>query len=99
MIVFFSGMLANKTHAPGLALPSFMHTHTPDRISPALPFLSLIDFLKNKDRFEKVDTIGADPNKVPSQAQSPDADGIVRIHLTAKEVIGEVTDGTYFIGK
>ena len=96
VIVFFVGMLANKTHAPKLAMPSFMHAHTPDHVSPALPFLSLIDFLKNKDRFEKVDTIGADPNEVPSQAQKPDIDGIVRIHLTAKEVIGEVVEGTYF---
>ena len=45
---------------------------------------------------KKVADIGANPTTVPEKSQAPDADGIVRISLTAQEVIGEVSPGIYF---
>ena len=96
VIAFFSGMFANKTYSPHFAMPTFMYSHAPGSISPAIPFPKILDFFKNYDRFEKVQDIGADPNAVPNEAQKPGADGIIHINLVAKEVIGEIAPGIYF---
>lgn len=58
--------------------------------------LKLLIFFRYTNRFEKVADIGADPNVVPEKPQAPDTDGIVRISLTAQEVISEVSPGIYF---
>ena len=96
VIAFFSGLIANKTYPPNFAMPAFMHSHAPGSVPASIPFGKIIEFFKYKNRFEKVTDIGANPNLVPENSQTPDSDGIVRISLTAQEVIGEIAPGIYF---
>lgn len=96
VIASFLAVLSNRTYAPDFAMPMFTHSHAPGGVPPSIPFAKIIDFFKNKDRFEKVEDIGMDPNSVPAEAQKPDADGIVRISLRAQEVLAEVAPGIYF---
>ncbi len=95
-IALFTGFLANKTYPPNFAMPAFMHSHAPGGLPPSIPFAKIIDFFRYQNRFEKVADIGADPTVVPEKPQAPDADGIVRISLTAQEVISEISPGIYF---
>ena len=95
IMAFSAGLLSDKTYPPDFAMPLFIHSNAPGGVPPSLPFSSIINFLKNINRFEKVADIGADPNAVPTEAKKPDADGIVRISLTAKEVISEIAPGIY----
>lgn len=96
IVAFFAGLVANKTYPPDFAMPAFMHSHAPGGIPPSIPFAKIVEFFKYENRFEKVEDIGADPTLVPKIPQAPDADGLVRIKLTAKEVISEVSPGIYF---
>ena len=96
VIAFFSGLMFNKTYPPDFAMPPFMMSHAPGGLSPSIPFTKIIDFFRYENRFEKVVDIGADPTAVPEKPQAPDADGIVRISLTAQEVISEISPGIYF---
>lgn len=96
VVVFFIGLVANKTYPPDFAMPAFMRSHAPGRLPPSIPFAKIIDFFRYENRFEKVSDIGADPTGVPEKPQAPDADGIVRISLTAQEVISEISPGIYF---
>lgn len=96
VITFFTGLLANKTYPPDFAMPAFTHSHAPGGLPPSIPFAKIIDFFRFENRFEKVTDIGADPTIVPKKPQAPDADGIVRISLTAQEVISEISPGIYF---
>ncbi len=96
VIAFFTGLVANKTYPPDFAMPAFVHSHAPGGLPPSIPFAKIIDFLRYENRFDKVADIGADPTVVPEKPQAPDADGIVRISLTAQEVISEVSPGIYF---
>ncbi len=96
VIAFFTGLIANKTYPPDFAMPAFTHAHAPGGLPPSIPFVKIIDFLRHKNRFEKVADIGANPATVPEKPQAPDADGIVRISLTAQEVISEISPGIYF---
>src|SRR3989338_570006 len=96
VIAFFSGLIANKTYPPNFAMPAFMHSHAPGSVPASIPFGKIIEFFKYKNRFEKITDIGANPNLVPKNSQTPDTDGIVRIGLTAQEVIGEIAPGIYF---
>ncbi len=95
VVVIFSGFISNKTYAPDFAMPMFMHAHTPDKIAPAIPFSKIIEFFMYEKNFENVEDISADPNFVPSEAKYPDEDGIVRISLTAQEVISEMAPGVF----
>jgi len=88
--------LSNKTYPPDFAMPMFMHSHAPGNLPPSIPFAKIIDFLKNKNRFEEVANIGADAYAVPKNAQTPDEDGIVRISLVAQEVIAEIAPNIHF---
>ncbi len=96
VITLFTGLLANRTYAPDFAMPAFMHSHAPGGIPPSIPFSKIIEFFAYENDFVKVDDISANPNTVPSVAQKPDADGIVRINLKAQEVISETAPGIYF---
>ncbi len=96
VIAFFSGLIANKTYPPNFAMPAFMHSHAPGGLPPSIPFAKIIDFFIYRNHFEKVSDIGANPMDVPRKPQAPDADGIVRISLTAQEVISEISPGIYF---
>ncbi len=96
VISFFTGLVANKTYPPDFAMPAFVHSHAPGGLPPSIPFAKIIDFFRYENRFDKVADIGADPTAVPEKPQAPDADGIVRISLTAQEVLGEISPGIYF---
>ncbi len=90
------GLLSNRTHLPSFAMPAWMHSHSPGGIPASIPFTKIIEFFTTQDDFERVADIGANPSLVPPQAQLPDADGIVRISLTAQEVLAEIAPGIYF---
>jgi len=96
VIAFFAGLLANRTYPPTFAMPAFMHSHAPGGVPASIPFNKILDFFLYENKFERVADIGADPNAVPSEPQKPDADGIVRIHMDVKEVIGEIAPGISF---
>lgn len=96
IVAFFVSILANRTYPPNFAMPPFMHSNAPGGMSPSIPFGKIAEFFLTKNRFEEVEDIGADPNAVPSEYQQPDADGIVRIELSAREVISEIAQGIYF---
>ena len=96
VIAFFSSLIFNKTYPPDFAMPPFMMSHAPGGMSASIPFGKIIEFFKYRNRFERVADIGANPNLVPESPQTPDADGTVRISLTAQEVIGEIAPGIYF---
>lgn len=96
VIALFVGLIANRTYPPDFAMPPFMHSHAPGGVSAALPFGKITQFFINKDNFAQVENIGADPNAVPREPKSPDADGVVHISLTAQEVVSEIAPGIYF---
>lgn len=96
VIAFFTGLVANKTYPPDFAMPAFVHSHAPGGLPPSIPFAKIIDFFRYENRFDKVADISADPTVVPEKPQAPDADGIVRISLTAQEVLSEISPGIYF---
>lgn len=62
---------------------------------PVLPFGNVVNFLRKFSSFERVETIARDPNDVP-QTVTRDAEGIVHVNITAKEVVGEMADGVTF---
>ncbi len=96
LIAIFTGLISNKTYPPDFAMPAFMHSHAPGGFPPSIPFAKILEFFKYENRFERIDDIGADPIMVPKIPQLPDTDGVVRINLTAKEVISEISPGIYF---
>lgn len=96
IVAFFGGLLANRTYPPDFAMPAFMHSEAMGSMPPSIPIPKIFEFFKNENRFEKVADIGRDPNEVPVLPQAADADGIVRLNVTAKEVISEVAPGIYF---
>lgn len=96
LVAMFIGFISNKTYAPNFAMPPFMHSHAPGDMPASIPLHKALEFLINIQNFEKVEDIGASPNSVPSEAQKPDSDGIIRIKLTAQEVISEIAPGIYF---
>ncbi len=96
ILAFFVSILANKTYPPHFAMPPFMMSHAPGGMPASIPFGKVMEFFRNQSRFEKVSDIGADPNTVPLTPQAPDADGVVRISLTAQEVLAEIAPGIYF---
>lgn len=88
--------LSNKTYPPDFAMPMFMHSHAPGGVAPSIPFAKIVDFLKNRNRFEKIENIGTDPQTIPSTPKQADEDGIVRISLIAQEVVAEIAPNIYF---
>src|SRR5574343_325466 len=96
IIAFFAGLIANKTYPPDFAMPTFTHSHAPGGLPPSIPLTKIINFFTHENKFEKIDDIGANPENVPKEAQKPDPDVIVRIRLTAKEVISEIAPGISF---
>jgi len=71
-----------------------MQSKAPGGLPGSIPIKKIITFLKSPSRFIQVDDIGSSFD-VPS-IKDPDEDGIVRIDLIAREVIGEIGDGIYF---
>ena len=83
------------TYPPNFAMPAFMHSLAPGGLPPSIPFSGIFNFFRYERRFARVADIGADPTAVPV-ASNPEADGIVRIRLTAKEVLSEIAPGIFF---
>lgn len=98
LAIFATGgwYMSNRTYAPEFAMPMWMHSHAPGGVSAAIPFGKILQFFKEENKFERVGDIGADFENIPAAPQAPDADGIVRISLTAQEVISEISPGIYF---
>ena len=95
VVAIFTGYLSGKTYAPDFAMPMFMHSNAPGGLPPTLPLRNIFEFFQNKDEFENIADISADPSNVPSLPQSPDADGVIRIYLKTQEVISEIAPGIY----
>lgn len=96
LLAFFAGLIANRTYPPDFAMPAFMRSHAPQGVSAALPFRKIAEFFVQKNKFAQVEDIGANPSAVPREPQLPDRDGVVRMSLTAQEVISEIAPGIYF---
>lgn len=95
VMMLLLGLYGNKTYAPSFAMPMWMHTHAPEGPAASLPFLSVLDFFKNANRFEKITDIGADPNAVPAATNRSEPKEVY-FELVAKEVIADVSDGISF---
>lgn len=91
-----AGLISNRTYTPDFAMPAFMMSHAPGGIPPSIPFSKILEFFVSEGDFEEVADISADPTAVPAQPTAPDVDGIVRLSLTAQEVISEIAPGIYF---
>jgi nitrite reductase (NO-forming) len=91
-VIYFFASIPYPLH---FAMPPTMQAHTKDRLPASIPFKNILTFLTRYNKFEKVADIGQDPNNVPKLAQ-PDADGIIRFKLTAKEVVSEIDEDIYF---
>ncbi len=79
---------------PNFQYPFFLKTYGPAE-GPVLPFNNVFGFFSNLNNFERVPDIARDPNDVPKNVVY-EADGHVKIELTAKEVIGEMAPGVTF---
>lgn len=88
--------LSNQTYPPQFTMPLWMNSHAPGGLPPSIPFRKIIEFFKEQNNFERIPNIGAGADSVPLLPQSPDVDGVVRISLTAQEVISEIAPGIYF---
>ena len=99
LAIFVAGgllyMWADKTYSPHFAMPAFMHVYHPGGHLPDLPFKNVLTFIRNFTAFENVDDIGADPNAVPPPITRTESE-VVKISLTAQEVISEIAPGIYF---
>lgn len=91
-IVFVASSVTYPLH---FAMPPTMQAMTMDMKPASLPFVSIIDFLLHKDRFENVTDIGRDPNEVPTALADRGPEN-VKISIHAKEVISEVGPGIFF---
>ncbi len=96
VVAVFAGLISNRTYAPDFAMPMFIHSHAPGKLPPSIPFTKIFKFLSYENKLERIEDIGASPESVPAESQKPDADGIVRISLVAKEVVSEIADDVYF---
>lgn len=74
--------------------PFSLQTFGPSE-GPVLPLANVANFLKNFGSFERVSDIARNPNDVPKTIAYAE-DGAVEINITAKEVIGEMSDGITF---
>jgi len=75
-----------------LAYPLSLRSFGPGE-NPDLPFKNVAHFFQNFNNFERVDNIARNPTDVP-QSVLYSEDGVVEVHLTTKEVIAEMADGT-----
>jgi nitrite reductase (NO-forming) len=74
--------------------PFFLKTFGPAE-GPALPLKNIWSFITNFGDFARVESIARDPNDIPKTV-TRGSDGIVRIELTAKEVISEMAPEVAF---
>ncbi len=95
ILFFVIGYLSDKTSSPHFAMPPFMHTQAPGGVNPDLPFIAVISFFKNYNRFERVDDISQSPDSVPPAIGNRNQQEVT-IKMKTKEVISEVSPGVYF---
>lgn len=74
--------------------PFFLRTYGPAG-GPVLSFSNVWSFLKDFDKFERVQDIARDPSDVPPPITRTEV-GVVDIELTAKEVIADMAPGVSF---
>lgn len=89
-------LISNRTYPPQFAMPMWMYSHAPGGMAASIPFGKIFEFFKEKNNFEYVKNIGAEANSVPETSSISDEDGVIRISLTAQEVISEISSGIYF---
>lgn len=95
LLLSFSLWGISKSSYPiHFAMPATMHSEAPGKIPASIPIKKIAEFFMVSD-FEKVGSIGADPNAVPTPITRKEPE-TVEFHLTAQEVIAEVTDGVSF---
>ena len=74
--------------------PFSLTTYGPG-IGPVLPFSNMLNFFRNVDDLETVDDIARDPADVPPPIDR-DEPTVVKMKLTAKEVVAEMAPGVHF---
>lgn len=84
----------NHPYPLHFAMPPTMHSMSSDKNPPSLPLISLWHFLTQSNNFERIDDIGADPEAVPAPITRKTSE-TVKLSLTTKEVIAEVSKGIY----
>lgn len=89
------GFIGRYSYPPNFALPPMMKTVNSSQVSPALPMLKVINFLKSFNDFEYIEDIGADPNAVPVLSK-PGSGKVVKLELLATEVLAETAEGISF---
>lgn len=77
-----------------LEYPLGLRTFGPSE-GPVLPFKNVFAFLKNFNSFEYVENISHDPKNIP-QTITRNSEGVVEIHLTAKEVVSYMAPDIMF---
>lgn len=87
----FIFLFAPKAFPNKLEHPFALKTYGPSD-SPAISFGNIIAFFKNLDKMEKVADIAQDPNAVPAPVNRTQP-AKVKIDITAKEVISEMSPG------
>lgn len=77
----------------GFEYPFFLKTYGPAE-GPVLSIGNVLKFFANFDKFERVENIARDPNDVPSPIERTEP-ALVKVELTAKEVIAEMAPGVF----
>src|SRR3989344_4489397 len=95
LIVFFAGAMLFFLFPVGvpnnLAYPFGITTYGPG-YGPTLPLRNVFEFFQNLDGFERVADIARSPLDVPLPTGRTEA-SVVKIELTAKEVLSEIAPG------
>jgi nitrite reductase (NO-forming) len=86
---------AAHPHPMDFAMPPHTHTYAPSGPTADIPLISLFKFFEDTERFERVADIGRNPNEVPPPITRNNEE-LIKIDLTAKEVLAEVGHGVYF---
>ena len=93
-LIFFGIFLflfAPKVLPKKIEYPFTLKTYGPAD-GPAIPFKNMLAFFKNLDKMEKVADIARDPNEIPAPTNRTQS-AMVKINITAKEVISEMAPG------
>ena len=94
-ILFFVAVFLGRSTTGHPSVYFFGETQGPFEHGPELPILSAIKFFMNARKFERVSEIGFDPSNLPSPLNR-NYSTEVTLDLVAKEVLGELSNGTTF---
>ncbi len=95
-LAYGSWFFSNKTYPPQFTMPTWMHSHAPGEMPASIPFNKIIEFFREKNKFEYVEDIGENTANVPQYPQNHNADGVVKISLLVKEVISQIAPNIYY---